>query len=136
MIVQDFDSTHVVETAADLDRILSIRFQDGTNIFYISTGTEINPVVNLYPCMTILVKGDLANIQYYPRAGHPGFTSYGKLKYLDPEQSTEFVMTKGGELIWIANECVITSSDFPRVAKEFLISPALPKSIEWFNLGD
>ena len=66
--VVDFKSTHVARELRDLETILSRRYGDGRNAFWLSHENQ------KYPTLSILVNGDMAAIHYIPAEREAGFT--------------------------------------------------------------
>jgi hypothetical protein len=129
MRIFDFESTHYAADLKQIDFILSKRYGDGVNNFWISHGEQ------RYPTIAILAKGNVACVHYFPREGHPGYVSLGDLKSLglEPGGETTFYVRPTAP-IWAINEHVISFPDALNAVHEFAANPALPKSIQWFEL--
>jgi hypothetical protein len=130
MRINDFSRvTHYAGSIEQIDKILHQRYGNGVNEFFLAHGDERYPVISLQ------VSGRLACMYYFPREGHPGFVSLGDLKSvgLQPGGETTFYVAPD-QPIWAINEHVISFSDALKVVHEFCGDPALPKSIEWFEL--
>jgi hypothetical protein len=125
---QDNESELNVTNPRDIEAALSKRQASGRNSFWLSHGAELYPVIN------ILVKRDVAYLEYFPSEGHPGFTSVGRSLDLMPGGHTAFFPDDTNETLQIMNEAVVPFSDALRAAQEFAISQALPKCIQWFEL--
>ena len=131
MRIEDFEGTHEVG-AEHIETILARRHASGMNASWLShDGDE-------YPVIAILVNGDLANIEYFPKEGHPGFQSVGSEPGLSVGEHTKFFVRlwKGmpSDEVSIPNRFVIPFSTALKVAKEFSRSKNLPSSIQWFEL--
>jgi hypothetical protein len=117
----------VIEVA-DLDalaQVLSERFGHDANEFLIAdTQSE-------YPMLTILVRGDISAVYYFPRVGHPGFASTGDRR---PGELETFYSGSPREVLQIASDAVIPFEVARAAAREFMESPALPTAISWFEL--
>jgi hypothetical protein len=113
---------------ADIERVLRTRHRGGRNAFWLSHGTD------RFPDISILVIGDRAYMLYFPREGHPGFASIGTVPGLPPGGITNFFPDDGDEPFDIVNEAIVRFEDALKVAQEFAISPALPKSMRWSEL--
>jgi hypothetical protein len=127
MKIEDYDSVCEVATSQDIEAALSKRHGNGMNTFWLSHGIEEYPYIN------ILAKGDLAYIHYFPRDGHPGFASVAEGPVDKPHDSSVFFLCPT-EKLWILNSAVVPFSDALKAAKEFSITAAMPKSIQWFEL--
>jgi hypothetical protein len=127
MKIEDYDSVCDAASPADIEAALRKRHGDGINAFWLSHGSRLHPV------LSILVKGDLAYLLYIPNEDHPGFTSVSELPVARPHETTVFFVTPN-EKAWIVNGAVVPFSDALRVAQEFAISAAMPRSMRWFEL--
>src|SRR6266508_5609040 len=87
MTVTDLTGTHEVSDLRELDAILSRR-QDGKNWYWLAHGTD------LYPTLTLVVKGDLAYLWFVPNHSNPGFNSIATDHGLDPNGSTTFSISE------------------------------------------
>jgi hypothetical protein len=128
MIVSDFAGDHSVQTMAELEPRLEVRFQKQQNLFHLTPDSADCPAV------TIHVRGDLAVIYYVPEDGHSGYVSLGGKMNLDPKEWTIFSIDHDpGETIDVQNEFIVPFSEALKVAKEFFHSHAQerPRSIEW-----
>jgi hypothetical protein len=127
MRIEDYDSVCDVTKLADIEAALSKRHDGGVNSFWLSHGAK------KFPALGILVKGDLANVHYFPRDRDPGFASVAKVLGPRPEETSTFFV-RPTEKIWVRNGAVIPFSDALKVAQEFAISTTIPKCIQWFEL--
>ena len=128
MKIQDNESERNVTSSRDIEAALSKRQRSGRNSFWLSHGAEPYPVIN------ILVKGELAYLEYFPSESHPGFISVGRSPDLMPGGRTAFFPDDTNETLEIMNEAVVPFSDALRAAQEFAISRTMPKCIQWFEL--
>jgi hypothetical protein len=128
LTIEDLDGKHEASSLAEFQIVLEARYGPDANSFWISHDGEKNPVISL------LVKGNLSCIHYFPYEGHPGFVSVGTVEGLDREGFTtfRFETLEQEEEIW--NHHVILASASMSAAKDFFISKELPKSIEWTEL--
>jgi len=127
MKIEDYDSVCDVVSAQDIEAALSRRHHNGMNSFWLSHGTEEFPYIN------ILAKGDLAYVHYFPSERHPGFASVAKVSVDKPHETSVFFLYPT-EKVWILNGAVVPCSEALKAAKEFSITTAMPKSIQWFEL--
>jgi hypothetical protein len=128
MRIEDYDTVWNVTKPTDIEAALFIRHGAGRNAFWLSPGSEEFPSIN------IMVSGDLAYILYFPKKRHPGFASIGTVPSLRSGGETSFFPDDTDETFEIMNQAVVRFADALKVAQEFAISPALPKSIQWSEL--
>ena len=105
MRIQDNDSVSNATSPMDIETALRKRDGAGRNSFWLSHGAELFPVIN------IMVKGDVAYLDYFPSEGHPGFASVGKLPNLRRGGHTAFFPDHTNETLQIMNEAVVLFSD-------------------------
>jgi hypothetical protein len=127
MRVEDFETALEVTTPADLEAALSKRHGVGINSFWLADGA------GMFPAITIVVKGDLAHIHYFPNADHPGFGSVAEFPGPRPDETSIFFIS-ANERIWVSNDETISFSDALKAAQEFAISKTMPKCIRWRSL--
>jgi len=129
MKVHDFGGTHKVQSIAELEQRLGVRFNDEQN------GFGISPDSSKYPRLFIYVKGDLAVIYYHRGDDRAGYVSVGGKMNLDPKEMTNFSIHRSdSDSIDVFNDSIVPFSEALEVAKEFFQSQELPRSIEWFEL--
>jgi hypothetical protein len=85
-----------------------------------------------YPALAILVKGGFACVHYFPAVGDPGFLSVGNMSALECRPTVTFAT--GGTPFEVSTRSILRFADALQVAKEFLRSKELPKSIGWLRL--
>jgi hypothetical protein len=127
MRIEDYDSVRDVVSSQEIEAALSKRHSNGMNSFWLTDGEKEFPYIN------ILAKGGLAYVHYFPREGHPGFASVAKVPVDEPRETSVFFLYPT-EKVWILNGAVVPFSDALKAAKEFSITTAMPKSIQWFEL--
>jgi hypothetical protein len=125
--IQDYNTIWDVTKPADIETALSKRHGVGRNPFWLSHGNKRFPAIN------IMVNGELAYIHYLPKERHPGFASFGMMPNLRAGEETTFFPDDTEEPLEIMNEQVVGFSDAIKVAQEFAVSAAMPKSIRWFE---
>ncbi|HXA70012.1 MAG TPA: hypothetical protein VNW24_06160 [Stellaceae bacterium] len=130
MEVEDLSGTHSVHSIAQLEQLLGVRFKDQENEFWLRADKSD------HPALSIMVKGDLAAIHYFPKEGHAGHVSIGGKMNLDAKKMTKFSIGSldPGATIHVPNHLIVSFSEALEVAKEFFRSQELPRSIEWFEL--
>ena len=129
MRVVDFHSTNEVSDISELGVVLSTRYGEGVNAFWLSHGNEE------YPTLSILVKSDLAVVYYFPWENDAGYSSVGNLSGLDAGKTTSFCISEcRGDDVDVLGKAVVLFSTAIEVANEFFLSDRLPRSIEWLRL--
>ena len=128
MRVEDFYGASDVASITDLESVLRRRYGRGVNSFWLSHADEKNPTLSM------LVKGELATLTYFPQESHPGFTSIGKMEGLDPDEMTIFYLDTPEQEQEIMNSSVVAFSSAVEAAKEFFNSRNLPTAIKWSEL--
>jgi len=125
--IQDFENTRNADDVNELERALRVRHDDA-NSFWLSHGKETKPA------LSILVRGDLAYLHYFPDDSHPGFSSIGAVRELKRDGTTTFFLDTPEQEQEIVNSSIVSFSEAVKVAKEFFISKDLPEAIKWFEL--
>jgi Immunity protein Imm1 len=128
MRIEDFTMTDHATEYANIEVALMRRNQSGFNEFWLSHGDD------KYPAISVLVSGDLASLHYFPREGHPGLSSVGKVQGLKSDGSTKFFINDGTEELEVSNDSIVPFSLALKAAHEFAISNSAPRSIQWFEL--
>jgi Immunity protein Imm1 len=127
MRIQDMRQEQEVSTLCELERVLSQRYGNDVNAFWISRKGQP-------PLLLILVSKALANLHFFLPGDHPGFHSVGHVSGLDPDKYTTFFMNSTEEPEEVPNDSVVAFSDALAAAKEFFASEKLPPSVDWFEL--
>jgi hypothetical protein len=127
MRIEDFDSECDMTKPADVEAALNKRHRGGINAFWLRHGTE------RFPAICILVKGDIANVHFFPREGHPGFTSVANVSGPSSNETSVF-FARPTEKAWVRNDALVPFSDALKAAQEFAVSKTMPKCIQWFEL--
>jgi hypothetical protein len=86
MRVEDFGGAHKASNISQLETVLKKRYSPGVNGFWLSHDNE------KYPSVSLLVKGDLGCLHYFPTDSHPGFLSIGSVQELKPDEATIFFL--------------------------------------------
>jgi Immunity protein Imm1 len=82
-----------------------------------------------HPVLSVLVRGNLACVHFFPREGHPGFASVGN------ESADASITFRGStEAVEVSGACVVTFEQARQAAREFLLSRSLPASLRWSEL--
>jgi hypothetical protein len=121
--------TWQVEDVNSLEGALAWRDDRGGGLFYLT------PNDAPYPAMVIRVGGDVADVHYFPRDGHPGFRCLGGDGL--PEGGWTTLVYQGcdpatGEET--PNEFVVPFDTARSVAKEFFRSEQMSEAVSWFEL--
>ena len=110
----------------ELESALMIRFDGKHNHFWIA-GNE------RYPCLEVLVNGELSSLIYYPEESCC-MQSIGGTLGLNIEENTLFCQGFVTELCEIANEFVIPFSKALEATKEFYLANCQkPSDINWYE---
>lgn len=127
MKIEDFKGPSDSTNDEDIEKVLAKRYGNGVNEFWLSHA-ECR-----YPAMSILVKGNIAALNYFPEEQHPGMTSVGKGN-LEPEGITVFYINTEEEKHEIPNGMIVPFSVALEAAKEFAANKEPPRCVEWFSL--
>lgn len=130
MKVLHFGGIEYTDTVDGLKKVLSKRFGDDVNEFWITENESDNP------CLAILINKTLANLTFFPEDGHPGFQSFGNENDLVPGGYSVFYTNTPEEEIEINNDMVIPVEDAVKAAEEFFANNEIPTSVKWMNLMD
>ena len=129
MKVVDINGLHEASNVHELETILMRRCDKGSNSFWLSHGDEE------YPTLSLLVKDELASLNYIPKEFEAGYSSLGRMPELDERGTTCFSISKNpADDVFVSNDAVLPFSAALRAAKEFFYSKGLPQSIEWIQL--
>src|SRR5579862_6143737 len=105
MIVGDFGGNHSVQSIAQLEQLLGVRFKGEQNLFHLT------PDSSNYPALTIHVRGDLTAIYYIPEDGDAGYVSLGGKMNLDPKEWTTFSIHRSdSDSIDVSNASIVPFS--------------------------
>lgn len=139
MEIADREETRVVESEEELESFLMRRFAEDSakvNSFWLAHPVVVMgirvPEENRFPCLSILVRDMLAYCWFTPSEDCAGFNSLGTVNWIEKDGYTQFSLD--GQEQPVPNSEVITFVQAVRVAKEFLHSKELPKSINWSGL--
>lgn len=128
MRIKDYETSLQVKTVCALKSALLKRYGAGVNEFWMSLDDQE------FPVMALLVNGDFACVQYFPRKDHPGHISNAaSLRLVDGEDAIFFVNTPMEEIA-ICVDQVVSFDDALHAAEEFFDTGVLPKSIMWEEL--
>ncbi|MBP0956218.1 MAG: hypothetical protein J5997_02505 [Oscillospiraceae bacterium] len=124
MTISHFGGTFKDISAEDVDDILKIRFGSGVNEFWISLEGE-------YPCMAVMINGDLGSVTYFSNDLCAGFQSYGGKK---AEENVTFYTNTPEEKTELDGRYAVSSAVALRAAREFVFTGIRPVCIEWVEL--
>ena len=129
MLVSDiFDQQTTVSSAAELRAVLNQRRGDGVNSFWLShDGRD-------YPQLTLLLKGELASLTYFPSDGDAGYVPVGNLSALPTGEVAFSISAHEADDLFVVNDAVLPTSLAVKIAEEFLNSDALPTGLKWMHL--
>jgi hypothetical protein len=127
MIIEDFKGTINSMNNAEIESALSNRYGKGANEFWLSHSD------GRFPAMSILVKGDIAALHYFPEDQNPGMTSVGKGD-LESNGTTIFYINSEKEKQEIPNGMIVPFSLALKAAMEFSSNKEPPRCIKWLSL--
>ena len=128
MIVADLKNVvHHVASLSQLETTLGVRY-NGANCFWISHDDD------QYPTLGILVKGDMAYLNYIPKEFDAGYRSVGQPGRDSHDVVTFSISDYSADDLDILREAIVPWSTALAVAKDFFHSKELPNSVEWFQL--
>src|SRR5215469_4733343 len=127
MRIEDFKGTSDSTNSEEIEMALAKRYGEGVNEFWLSHSDS------RYPAMSILVKGDIAALHYFPNDQNPPMISVGK-GGLTSGGTTIFYINNEEEKQEIPNDMIVSFSEALAAAKEFAAEKQPPRCIEWFAL--
>lgn len=129
MRVVDITSNEIrVDSIKDLVSVLQRRDKNGANAFWLSHDA-------LFPVFVMLVKADVATLQYMPRDLEAGWISVGCMNDGVKDGLTRFAISQyPADDVFIMNESLLPFSAAVDAAKEFFDSGTPPQSVEWLKL--
>ncbi|MFN0017871.1 MAG: hypothetical protein ACKVP0_06400 [Pirellulaceae bacterium] len=129
MKVVDINGVYQANNFHELETLLMRRCENGLNCFWLSHGDEE------YPTLSLLVKDEVASLNYIPKEFDAGFVSVTSMPVLKKGETTTFSISKNAaDDVVVSNESVLTFSAALRAVKEFFHSKALPELVEWLQL--
>jgi len=81
-----------------------------------------------YPCMNLLIKGEIAHMCYFPSRDHPGYISQ------NGQNNEGSILINGSDHIEVPTDSIISVNTALEAAKEFCETSALPKNSKWLEL--
>jgi len=126
--IWDFSGEHNATTSTQLEEVLTARYRNGINGFWLAHGDEKNPT------LALLVNGNLSTVTYFPTKSHPGYIPSEGAEDLDEGGTTTFSIDTIENKTEVPNGQVISFAQALAVAQEFLSSKELPRTIEWTEL--
>jgi hypothetical protein len=129
MTVVDIAGAHEVKNVRELEAVLMRRYKNDLNAFWLAHRN------GEYPTLSLLVKEDLASLNYIPKEHVAGLRSVGNMPHLNSGETTRFsISNNSGDDLFVLNDAVLPFSAALRAAKEFFFSEDPPQSIEWLQL--
>lgn len=120
---------HEVTNVDELEAILMRRHDNSASSFWLAHGVEE------YPVLSLLVKDDLATLNFMPKEFDAGFASVGSKTALTPGDTTIFPISNNrADDVVVLNDAVLPFSIALQAAREFFFTKDLPKSLEWKQL--
>ncbi len=112
----------------DLVSVLQRRDTNGANAFWLSHDAG-------FPVLVVLVKEEVATVQYIPRDREAGWMSVGSMDDGVKGGLTRFAISQHvADDVFIMNETLLPFATAVEAAKEFFDSAALPPSVQWLKL--
>jgi hypothetical protein len=118
-----------VDDVESLDAALAWRDARGGGIFWLS------PDDDEYPTLAVRVSGEVADVSYFPREGHPGYRCLGGEGL--PEGGMTTLVYEGAEPSTgeeTPNEFVVSFERARSLASEFFRTKERPGTVPWFEL--
>jgi hypothetical protein len=129
MRIVEIGQTVDVANISELENILMRRHGDGYNSFWLCHDERE------YPALSLLIKNDLATLNYIPKEQDAGYRSVGDCSSLTPGDSTAFsISASPADDVFVLNDAIVPFSTALTIAKEFFVSDALSRSIRWLKL--
>ena len=125
MKIKHFGGIETVSTSDELRTVLSKRFGEEVNEFWVSDDN------NDYPCLALLVNGRLANVTFFNDENDVGDQSSGGEMGLQAGSFTMFYTNTSEEEIEIHNEMIVSTEVAIKAAEEFLQVNTRPSCIKW-----
>jgi hypothetical protein len=117
-----------VDDVEGLEEVLAWRDARGGAFFWLTHDEQ-------YPSLAIRVSGDLADIHFFPRDGHPGFRCLGGEGMAEGGPTTlVFEGCDPGDGEDTPNEFVVPFETAKSIASEFLRSQRMSGDVSWFEL--
>ena len=126
--IWDFGGEHTATTSAQLESVLTARYGNEINGFWLAHGDERNPT------LALLVNGNLSTVTYFPTQSHPGFVPSQGMDGLDKDGTSTFSIDRIENKSEVLNAQVIPFARALAVAQEFLLSNELPRCLDWTEL--
>lgn len=129
MIVHGYGRAWKVEDDEGLGEVIAWRNSRGGGIFWMAHEGDD------YPLLEIRISGDVADVHFFPKEGHPGFRCLGGWG-LPVDGSTKLVYQgcDPGDGEEIPNRFIIPLATARRVAREFLARKRMSDAVSWFEL--
>lgn len=129
MRIKHFGGIVNAYTLSEFESFLNMRYGENANEFWI-TKNEVEE----NPCLAVLVKGQYANVTYFPDYDHMGFQSLSAVNGLKENGHMVFYTNTPEEEIEVSNEMVITWDLAFEAAKEFFSTLKKPTCLKWEEL--
>jgi hypothetical protein len=129
MQIEDMGNKWTVDNLKELDRVLRTRHENGANAFWITHDDT------KYPLLSLLVKDDLAFLQFFRKDRDAGFASVGRLPGMNAGEVTAFPTSKNrADDLLVQNDAIVPFSVAFAAVKDFFRSQDLPRGVEWQEL--
>ena len=125
MRIRHFGGIETASTHDELRSILSKRFENESNEFWMFADNKE------FPCMAILVKGNLANVSFICDENDIGYQSLGQAVGSKTGTFTVFYTNTPEEEIEIHDEMIVSAENAVKAAEEFFREHKMPCCIKW-----
>ncbi len=129
MRVDGYDRSWQVRDVKELQEALAWRDARGGAIFWLSDDED------KYPAFAMRVSGDLADVHFFPKEGHPGFRGIGG-EGLPADGSTRLVFQgcDPGSGEETPNDFILPFPTASSIATEFFLHKRMSSGITWLEL--
>ncbi len=117
--------SRVLTTESQLEEALRLHFTQDTAELWLSGEAR-------FPCLAILVRGEHANVHWFPEEGHPGFQSVSEASDVDGETTVTF--RAGGQETQVSRHWIVSADLARRAAREMFHSTDRPECLVWEEL--
>ena len=123
--IYDFEMVGVASSPAELESILARRFCEKANWFWFS------PSDARYPCLAVMITGELAVVHWFPAEGNPGHQSLGEVGAVG---DVRFIENNQGAKVWLRRSAVVGSETAIRCVEQFADDFERPPAIRLLEL--
>lgn len=125
-IVDGNGTVFTVGSDEEIDAVFANRYENNANEFWVSYEGEE------FPYLVIMVKDDIACLQYFADEDHAGFNSCGN----ESAEGFSLFYINITEEQDISNDMVVPVSSAINACKEFLKTKTLPQAVHWTAVAE